>query len=75
MTGQIKATPTTLVEAVTNGIEDSGIISNRDPADSAAIASHVRDFLSNKFSIPMLKYADDEAVNNVLRDLWKSIIE
>lgn len=67
----MKPTPLSLKKAIENGLEVCK--ENSDDYASVIIKQSVRDFLAQKFSVPILQYADNEIVKNILCDLWHNI--
>ena len=65
------ATPKTLEEAISNGETDFVTTSQAErEACEKVISMHVRDYLAQKFSGPMLEY---DVIGHILATLWERI--
>lgn len=66
----MKSTPATLEEAIANGIEDYCLSQDRSVSAAKVVKSHVRDFLAQKFAVPLLEVSFGK---RILEKLWERI--
>lgn len=59
-------TPTTLKQAIENGMSAGGSLDDSSRSDCDAVAIHVRDFLAQKFTPDLME-------NPNVRELWQRI--
>lgn len=65
-----RGTPKTLNQAIINGLEDYGFQNNEKLAKF--IEPHIKDFLSQKFNVSMMKQQDDKLADD-LKALFEKI--
>jgi hypothetical protein len=63
-------TPTTLEEAIRNGIEAFCTREERSIPCETIVKMHVRDFLAQKFAAPLLQH---DVASRILGNLWERI--
>jgi hypothetical protein len=68
-------TPTTLREAIKNGLEQTAYRDTGTLLEHAeiVITVHVKDFLANKFGAPLLDISTDPLSRQEIGKLWKAI--
>lgn len=70
MSSAMKPTPSTLEEAIANGIEDYCGREDRNVKPEKIVKNHVRDFLAQKFAVPLLEVSFGK---RILEKLWERI--
>lgn len=66
-----KGTPNTLNQAIANGLDDAG--ESIPDKNQEIIKTHIRDFLSQKFSWAMMNCYEDPEKEEMIAQLWEKI--